>query len=535
MKKPVTQQLAGRLLREQLQKDLLPREASIARFMCGMTGFATGAALLLAGVIGWTLSLSISGLCAVLCGYYALTLFLIRRGHFPAVLQWVNTAVMVSIPAVVYVFDFRAHGAEYALTAPPLVAWGALIVVSALRATRTLAYAAAGLVALEYLGLYLVLARPALPEDTLATFTLPLILVRCVFLFAYGPLTATLAGHLTRKAEEALRAVRERDVMGKYFLHERLGVGGMAEVFRATYSPEGGFEKQVALKRVLPAFAGNADFLTMFKREAALGSLLIHPGVVQVLDLGRHQGTLFLVMEFVEGMPLGTLLERSPGRRLSPAAVAYLGAELGAALHYVHTRASPSTGEPLRLVHRDINPPNVLVSRVGEVKLSDFGIAQAAGQVRLTEARTVRGKAGYTAPEQAMARPLDARADLFALGLTLYEALTGQLALQGTTELELLQAAANPRIVPPSRLRAGVSPALDAALMGLLQADPAQRTPTGEALRRQLLTLSGPEAPYPHGREALVEAMRAASRAPQAGGQPSPLALTPQAPRRVAG
>ncbi|HZI04170.1 MAG TPA: serine/threonine-protein kinase, partial [Archangium sp.] len=366
--------------------------------------------------------------------------------------------------------------------------------------------------------------EPRLPPEPLSTLTFPMVLLRCVFLFAYGPLTATLAGIIVSKAEEALRAIREKDVMGKYFLHERLGAGGMAEVFRATYSPEGGFEKQVAIKRILPAYADNEEFLGLFRREAELGSLLIHPNIVQVLDLGRHQGTVFLAMEFVDGMPLSSLLRRVHWKRLPPAAVAYLGVEIAAALNYMHGRTGPK-GEPLGLVHRDLNPPNVLLSRIGEVKLSDFGIARAANQLALTQAQTVRGKAGYMAPEQAYGKSLDGRADLFALGLTLHEALTGQRLLRGENEAALMVSSTEQPLLPPSHSVPGISPALDAIVMGLLQRDLSLRTPSAEALQRQLLALTGAEAPYPHGRQQLIEAMREATTLTSA--PVKPLQLTP--------
>jgi serine/threonine-protein kinase len=515
-----TTNLSARLLREHLDQDLAVREASIARFMCFMTGISAVAALALAGNIGWPLALSIAGFVGALFFYYLVTFRLLRKGWFPPALQWLNTAVMVSIPAVVFTFDLKHQGASYALTTPPLVAWGALIVVSSLRAGRALAYAGAALAALEYYGLYFFLARPLLPSDVLTTLTPPLMAVRALFLFCYGPLTATVAGHLMRKAEEALRAVRERDVMGKYFLHERVGTGGMAEVFRATYSPEGGFEKVVAVKRVLPAFSEDRDFLTMFRREAELCSMLNHPNIVQVFDLGRHNGTVFLAMEYVEGISLGVLLERFPGHQLPPSAVAYLGAELGGALEYVHSRRG-ATGEPLGLVHRDLNPPNILVSSIGEVKLSDFGIARAGVHASLTQHGNVRGKAGYLAPEQVQGLPFDGRADLFALGLTLHEALTGAPALSGGTELELLQASVSGGVPPPSRLAMGIPPELDAAVMGLLEVDPARRTASGAQLQRQLMALSGDAAPYPNGREALVAAVRACMKSK--GKAPEPL------------
>ncbi|WP_309896433.1 serine/threonine-protein kinase [Archangium sp.] len=516
---------SSRLLQDYLNQDVIPRELSIARFMRGMMVLGCVASLALMGVIGQGLSLSLAGLTACLIVYYTLMLRALGQGEFHPAMQWVDSAVTVSIPAVACIIDVYFHDAVYALTTPPPFAWGALIVVCALRAGKGLAYAAAGLAAVEYMALYLLVLEPRLPPEPLSTLTFPMVLLRCIFLFAYGPLTATLATHLLRKAEEALRAIREKDVMGKYFLHERLGAGGMAEVFRATYSPEGGFEKQVAVKRILPAYADNEEFLAMFRREAALGSLLIHPNIVQVLDLGRHQGTVFLAMEFVDGMPLSSLVRRLALKRLPPAAVAYIGAEVSAALAYMHGRTGPK-GEPLGLVHRDLNPPNILVSRIGEVKLSDFGIARAANQMALTQAQTVRGKAGYMAPEQAYGRPLDGRADLFALGLTLHELLTGERALQGDSEAELMIASTQQEVLPPSHFVSGISPALDGLIMELLRLDPEQRTPSGEVLQRQLMALTGVEAPYPHGRQQLIEALREAITQTSAAAV-QPLLLTP--------
>ena len=517
--------LSDRLLQDYLRQDVISREASIARFMCGMTALCSVGALSVGSIIGWKLALSLAGLLAVLCAYYGFSLWTMRRGRFYAWMQWVDTVVMVSIPAVVFVIDWHFQGAEYALTTPPLVAWGALIVVCALRAGKVLAYVAASLAAVEYYVLYVLLALPRLPPETLSTLTPPLVAMRALFLFSYGPLTATLASHLLRKAGDALRAIREKDVMGKYFLHERVGVGGMAEVFRATYSPEGGFEKQVAVKRVLPAFSDNAEFMGMFRREAELGSMLIHPNVVQVLDLGRHQGTLFLAMEFVDGLPLSALLAKLPTGRLPPAAVTYIGLEVAAALAYVHSRTGP-TGEPLHLVHRDLNPPNILLSRIGEVKLSDFGVARAAHTASITQVQMVRGKAGYMAPEQVYAQQLDGRADLFALGLTLHEALTGQPALQGDTDMALMLAATRQDIVPPSQLMPHISPQMDAVIMGLLQPELERRTPSGEVLQRQLSALTGHEAPYPQGRQLLVEALKRVKKPTQPLQLTSDMALT---------
>jgi serine/threonine-protein kinase len=495
---------SARLLQEYLEQDVVPRETSIARFMRGMMLLGCVASFLMLPSIGWGLSLSLAGLTGALGIYYAVTLWSLKRGHYHPALPWVDTAITVSIPAVACVIEVHFHGPVYALTTPPVYAWGALIVICALRAGKLLAYYAASLAALEYLLIYLLIMRPQLPAEPLSTLTVPMVVLRCVFLFAYGPLTATLANIIVSKAEAALRAIREKDVMGKYFLHERLGVGGMAEVFRATYSPEGGFEKQVAVKRVLPAYADDKEFLALFRREAELGSLLIHPNIVQVLDLGRHKNTIFLAMEYVQGLPLSSLLKHMPKERLPPAVVAYIGAEIASALAYMHGRAD-SRGEPLGLVHRDLNPPNILLSRIGEVKLSDFGIARAANRRALTQAETVRGKAGYMAPEQVRGDPLDGRADLFALGLTLWEALTGEPALWGNSKPALMMASLDQELLPPSHFVPTISRTLDTIIMNLLRRELDRRTPSGEVLQQQLLALTGAEAPLPHGRKQLIE------------------------------
>jgi serine/threonine-protein kinase len=491
---------SARLLQEYLEQDVVSREMSIARFMTG-----------------W------------LAIYYSLMLWALNRGRYHPALPWLDSAITVSIPAIACAIEVQFHGPVYALTTPPVIAWGAAIVVCALRAGKLLAYFAASLAAVEYLAVYLLLMRPELPADSPSTLSLPMVVLRCVFLFAYGPLTATLAGIIVSKAEAALRAIREKDVMGKYFLHERLGTGGMAEVFRATYSPEGGFEKQVAVKRVLPAYAENEEFLSLFRREAELGSLLIHPNIVQVLDLGRHQDTVFLAMEYVQGMPLSGLLKRLPKRRLPPAVVAYIGAEIASGLAYMHSRAD-SNGTPLGLVHRDLNPPNILLSRIGEVKLSDFGIARAANRASLTQAETVRGKAGYMAPEQVKGEALDRRTDLFALGLTLHEALTGEPVLRGTNKALLMTASLNQELLPPSRFVPGISRALDAIIMGLLQRDRARRTASGEVLQQQLLALKGSEAPLPEGRRQLIELLRGISES-----SPLTQAASDEEPTQVVG
>ncbi len=508
--------LGTQLLAEHLRADAAAREASVARFNSVVSGLFIILTLGLSSFIGWTRSLSIAGLCVFYSTYNAWLYRRLRRGWFHPALCWFNVTLETSAGAYIFVCNVLFADAEQALGDPMAVLWSAFILSAALRSKRSLAVYAGSVVAVETLLLYFLLAWPRLAEPIPLMWSPPLMMLRAAYYVVTGCLAAIVAGHLTRKAEEALHAIREKDLLGKYFLHERLGVGGMAEVFRATYSPEGGFEKVVAIKRILPAYAEDKDFVTLFRREAELGSLLNHPNIVQVFDVGRFRDTYFMAMEHIEGLSLAELLRCH--RVLPPAVVAYLGAELGEALDYVHRRTSRD-GVPLKLVHRDVNPPNILLSRIGEVKLGDFGVALAGIHSRLTEVDRVRGKRGYMAPEQARGEPFDGRADLFALGLTLHEALTGRRVFQGEAAYNMVSSAPPAYLVPPSIARKDVPSALDTPIMDLLQWRVADRTPRGQRLREQLCALTGALAPYPHGQQELArlvqEALaRQASHAP---------------------
>ena len=498
-----------RALREHLTKDAPARELSEARFMVFATAASAMAALALQPLIGARLSYSLAGLLALLASWYGTQWWLLRRGWFKPAVAWLNVAIEVSAPTLIFLVDTRARGAEYALTAPPLAIWGTLVALSALRGSRSLAVLAGALAAVEYLAVYFLMAAPKLPPDIWVTLQAPMIVTRAFLLFCSGLVTAAFVGHFNRRAEEALAAVRARDVLGKYLLHERIGAGGMAEVFRASYSPEGGFEKTVAVKKILPNFADDLEFIELFRQEAALCSRLNHPNVVQVMDFGRFGDTWFLAMEYVEGFSLKRVIDAHK-MGLPIAAVSFLAVELLAALEYVHYR-SGSDGQPLNLVHRDVNPPNILVSTLGEVKLTDFGIARASMGARLTQAGYIKGKPGYLAPEQLTDKPLDGRADLFAVGLTLHEALTGRpLFSTGAGDQERYEVL-EMVIRPPSAIRPEIPPELDAAVMRLLERDLTKRVASARSAAFPFSTLQGKASPVADGQKHLAQAVRDAA------------------------
>lgn len=300
---------------------------------------------------------------------------------------------------------------------------------------------------------------------------------------------------------------RRKDFAGKYVLGERIGAGGMAEVFAATYSPEGGFERRVAVKRVLPAHADNADFIALFRREAELGAMLQHPNLVQVLDFARHLDSWFLAMEYIDGVSLGSLLRalRSRQERLPLPACLYVLSELAEALAYLHERPSPD-GTLVGLVHRDVNPPNVLLSRDGAVKLSDFGVARwQSTDSGLTQVGETRGKLAYMPPDQLTGGAPVPAWDLFALGATAYEMLTGVRLFEGNNEGAVMQAVVHQPIFAPSTFRPEVPPEVDAIVLALLERDASKRLPQARMVSTRLRAMEGPLAPYPRGQRALVD------------------------------
>src|SRR5688500_3784963 len=227
---------------------------------------------------------------------------------------------------------------------------------------------------------------------------------------------------------------------GKYHLLDKLAVGGMAEIFLAKSAADP--NRYLVIKRILPHFSDNAQFVDMFIDEAKISAQLKHGNIVPVHDLGKIGANYFLAMEWVPGQDLKQLLARCKelGLRLSAEHAAFISWQMLMGLDYAHAKADPG-GRPLHIVHRDVSPQNVLVGYDGSVKVTDFGIAKAESKLDATQAGTLKGKFGYMAPEQVVAGgpPLDHRADIFASGIILWELLTGHRLFTGTSEIEILE------------------------------------------------------------------------------------------------
>jgi serine/threonine protein kinase len=272
---------------------------------------------------------------------------------------------------------------------------------------------------------------------------------------------------------------------GPYQLLERVAVGGMAEVFRAKRTGVEGFEKVVAVKRILSHLSDNKEFVDMFIDEAKMVASLAHPNIVQIFDLGRHAKNYWIAMEYVHGRDLRTILRRAKDRNLRiPLDIGtYVASKVCAALEYAH-RKKDDKGHPMLIVHRDISPQNILISFEGDVKLTDFGIAKAATKASTTDKGALRGKLLYMSPEQAWGKPMDKRSDVFSLGIVFYEMLTDQKPFLGTSEMSILETVRECRIPPPTTVNDAIPEKLERVVMKALERDPEVRyQDAGEMLR----------------------------------------------------
>jgi len=252
-----------------------------------------------------------------------------------------------------------------------------------------------------------------------------------------------------------------------YTVLERLGGGGQAEVFRGTAETVKGFKKAVAIKRVLPHLTSNPQFVQMFLDEARLSLFLQHANVVQVFDISKAaDGTYFLVMEYVDGCDLKALIAYHNEHQTRDLALAlHIMVEAAKGLNYAHLLDHPHTGKPLGIVHRDVSPPNIMLSKNGEVKVVDFGLAKADSQVEITDEGVVKGKFSYLAPEVTLGLEVDLRTDVFALGIITWEMLTGWRLFSGETPhktVEMVKAARIPSIT-------ALNPNVDQELEGIVR------------------------------------------------------------------
>jgi len=287
--------------------------------------------------------------------------------------------------------------------------------------------------------------------------------------------------------------------LGRYQIIDRIATGGMAEVYLAVHGELAGFRTPVVLKKVLPHLASNPQFIDMFLDEARIASMLDHPNVVRIYEVGKTSSEYFLAMELVQGKPLSALLRRKDVDErevLEPRLAAFILAQAAAGLHHAHNLTDP-LGNSLGLVHRDVSPQNILISFEGSVKVIDFGVARALGRISETQTGGMKGKFGYMSPEQARGEDVDLRTDIFALGVVLWESITGRRLFQRENDLATMRALIYGPIPKPSTV-APVAPELESIVLRALSRNPKLRFQSaaemGSALEKYVVGAGGASA-----------------------------------------
>ena len=274
---------------------------------------------------------------------------------------------------------------------------------------------------------------------------------------------------------------------GQYVLQEHIATGGMAEVYKARMMGMEGFQKTVAIKRILPHLSDNDDFVSMFIDEAKLAAQLNHNNILHIYDLGKIERSHYIAMEYIEGRDLRWILSKCRERAVvMPVALAlHIATLLASALDYAHKKRDFENRE-LGLVHRDVSPQNVLISKMGDIKLCDFGIAKAASKASHTRAGALKGKLQYMSPEQAWGQDIDHRSDLFSLGVVLYEMLTSEQVFAGDSELSILEKVRNPTVEPPSSRNPQITSEIDRIVRTALESDCEARYQSARDMQRDL-------------------------------------------------
>jgi serine/threonine protein kinase len=281
--------------------------------------------------------------------------------------------------------------------------------------------------------------------------------------------------------------VKKPTAFGKYFLLERINIGGMAEVFRAKAFGVEGFERLVAVKRILPSIAEDKEFIRMFIEEAKLAVQLNHANVAQIFDLGVVDGSYYIALEHVHGRDLRGIFERCRqiGEAMPVAQACFIAMKVCEGLDYAHNKRDQQ-GRELALVHRDVSPQNILVSFEGEVKLIDFGIAKAAGTGPKTQSGILKGKLSYMSPEQVRGLQVDRRSDVFSCGIVLYELLTGERLFVAESDYSTLEKVRNVEILPPSTYNRKIPDELERIVLKALTRDVEDRYPNAIDLHDEL-------------------------------------------------
>jgi serine/threonine-protein kinase len=422
-------------------------------------------------------------------GWYTLSHHLLGRGANPVPLRLATAVLEVSLPVVALVVLWVTQGAEYALGSwvPPQL-WTVFVAASILRLDARVPVVMATLASGSYAALWFAVLRPSVVSHDLLLYRDDMQLVRVGSLLLTGLAASGAVVVLRRVIDRASVQLRAEDLFGKYRLGPEIASGGMGKVLEATYCPEGGFQRRVAVKLIHPHLATDPEFVDRFRKEAELGARLTHPNIVSTLDFGRVGDTYFLAMEFVDGRPLSELLRerKKAGAPLPARVVAWIASQVASGLEHAHTKATDDAGRTLRVVHRDLSPANVLLDRSGRVRITDFGVSRALGDTTRLHTRQLVGKPGYVPPESLNGTGVDPRSDLWSFGVLIWEMLSNERLFARESEAAALFAVVEGAIPPLKVARPDLGPAWQVLVDQLLQRDRDQRLESATLAREML-------------------------------------------------
>jgi len=469
-----------RPLENALDTELRRIERFIAYTWAALCAIGTVGALVVAATISAPLGLTMASICVPTLLFFLVAARWVERRPISKRTPFIVTAFEAMMPWAFFAALFFTQGAAYALSSwiPPLL-FASLVVswVARLQPMPPLVVALVG--AAAYLVIYFVFVHPNVPRGAAHLFLHdpPMQLSRACSIVIAGAAGALVAREVRRAIIRADTTVHREELFGKYRLLRKIGAGSGGSVHEALYCPEGGFERRVAIKQLHPGLISEPAFVAGFRTEAELGARLAHPNVVTIHDFGRHQETFFMAMELVDGLPLSKLAARARARGIvfEPDVVAHIGRSVLYGLDHAHVGVHDAQGHPIHILHRDVCPQNLLVSRIGEVKVTDFGIARVLSQPGETAStRTIAGHEAYMAPEQIEGRQLLV-SDLFAVGVVLWELLSGKRLFARDNPAATLLAVMAASVPHVSSLRENIDASWDAFLTRALARDCDQR------------------------------------------------------------
>ena len=334
---------------------------------------------------------------------------------------------------------------------------------------------------------YYVIAASYL-HDGLTKYTV-LFVTEVIFSLLILSLILFLVNRSSKAKElETLKEMEDMTLIGPYRLVKKIAQGGMAELFVAEYERIDGFRRTVAIKRVLPHLAQNRDFINMFIREARLAAILQHPNIVQIVDFGKINDTYFIAMDYIRGKNLAEIMS-SMAKGMTADQSVFIITQILKGLEFSHTKKNDKTKEPLNIVHRDISPQNMLISFLGEVKITDYGISKASSEPSLTQAGVIKGKVSYMSPEQALGQTVDKQTDIYALGIVFYETLTGQRLFQFASDLEAIKSIPTVKVEQVKKSRPDIPDELNRIVMKCLEKDKSLRYQSAQEVYDDLILL----------------------------------------------